>query len=230
MEARVERALERFATQAQAAFGQALASVVLFGSAAEDALRPSSDVNVMVVLRTFDEERAAALRDELALASAAVRLRAMFLLESELEDASEAFALKFGDMQRRHRVLVGRDPLAGLALPREARLRRLGQVLLNLVLRLRERVVARGDDAAALSALAAAVAGPLRAAAAELLELEGRPAPSPREALRLAASDPFDDLARAREGGQLELPEAQALVRRLLSVGESFRARMGSLA
>jgi predicted nucleotidyltransferase len=230
MEARIQEAIERFAARAQQAFGDALVSVVLFGSAAEDALRPSSDVNVLVMLRRFDEAQAAALRDELVLASAAVRLRAMFLLESELAAAGEAFALKFGDMVRRHRVLVGPDPLATLVLPRPARVRRLGQVLLNLLLRLRERLVARGDDAASLTALAADLAGPLRASAAELLDLEGAGAVSPREALGKVAGDPLEPLSRAREGAPFELPEARALVQRLVDLVEALRARVARLA
>jgi hypothetical protein len=43
------------------AFGDRLISVVLFGSAAEGRLRPTSDVNVIVVLQAFDHDRAARL-------------------------------------------------------------------------------------------------------------------------------------------------------------------------
>ena len=123
----------------------------------------------------------------------------MFLLESEIAEAAEAFAVKFADIARRRRVLFGSDPFAALKVPEDALRRRLSQSLLNLVLRLREAWALHGgnDDEAARSV--ANFAGPLRAAAASLLSLEGAPVPSPKEALaQVASSLPGDGLARAR--------------------------------
>src|SRR5262245_34784115 len=105
----VTRALDAFVTAARSAFGDDLASVVLFGSAAEDRLRPTSDVNVIVLLRSFDPAKGRSLREPLALASAAIRLRPMILLESEAPEAAQLFAVKFSDVRRRHRVLWGAD-------------------------------------------------------------------------------------------------------------------------
>jgi len=48
------RVLDEFVAAAREAFGHDLVSIVLFGSAAEGALRATSDVNVIVVLRAFD--------------------------------------------------------------------------------------------------------------------------------------------------------------------------------
>src|SRR5262245_43203743 len=114
MDADVERVLVSFVDAAKKAFGGALRSVVLYGSAAENRLRAVSDVNVMLVLKTFDPSAAEALRDEARLARAAVSLRPMFVTESELPDAVELFATKFADVARRHRVLHGVDPFADL--------------------------------------------------------------------------------------------------------------------
>src|SRR5262245_27605657 len=137
MDPRIETVLGRFVEEAKAAFGGDLVSVVLYGSAAEDALRRTSDVNVIVVTRRFDPAAAEGLRGGLGLAAAAIRLRAMFLLEGEVADAAAAFAVKFDDVVRRWRVLFGRDPFAGLEVPRAAAIARLRQVSLNLLLRLR---------------------------------------------------------------------------------------------
>ena len=108
------RALDDFVAAARAALGNDLASAVLFGSAAEGALRPESDVNLVLVLRTFPASGVDALRGALRFAQAASRLEVMFLLESEIPDAAEAFAVKFADIARRRRVLFGADPFAAL--------------------------------------------------------------------------------------------------------------------
>ena len=56
-------------------------------------------------------------------------------------------------------------------------------MLLNLLLRLRERYVSLSLDEDRLALVLANSAGPLRAAAATLLALEGQPRMAPREAL-----------------------------------------------
>ena len=136
-----------------------------------------------MVLARFDRDKADAIREDYRVAQAAIRLDAMFLLESEIAPAAVEFAQKFDDIQRRHVVLFGDDPFASLEIPRDALVRRLRQVLLNLTLRLREKYVERSlrEEQAALTV--ADAAGPLRASAAAILELEGTPAASPKDAL-----------------------------------------------
>src|SRR6185436_3140946 len=168
---------------AKGAFESDLVSVVLFGSAAEGKLRATSDVNILLVLRRFEQPRADRMREPLRLAHAAVQLNAMFVLEGELAAANEAFAVKFADIQARHRVLFGSDPFAGLGTPRDALIRRLRQVLLNQQLRLRERYVMLSLREEQLARVIADAAPPLRASAASLLQLEGRPAAAPKAAL-----------------------------------------------
>lgn len=233
MEARIAHALEMVVDAAKGAFGPDLRSVVLFGSGAEDALRPTSDVNVIIVLSTFDAAKAAGVRDAIVVASAAIRLRAMFLLEREVADAAAAFSVKFEDIQRRHRVLFGSDPFANLHVPRSAVITRLRQVLLNLVLRLRERIVTRGDDEPELTRAATDAAGPLRACAAEILVLEGSPAPSPGAALYAFVGESggaVDELSAAHEKGSLPAGQAVPLVTRLIEIAETMRERAARLS
>ena len=179
----VRRGLEAFITEAKTALGPDLASVVLYGSGAEGRLRPTSDVNILLVLTEFDASKAATLLAPFAAAQAAIRLTAMFLLTSEVAAAMESFGQKFSDVVRRHRVILGPDPFAGVQVPRPAVILRTKQVLLNLILRLRESYVARGSTPERISALIADAAGPLRSCAATLLELEGKPTQHPKEAL-----------------------------------------------
>ncbi len=195
----VQKTLDEFVAAAKSAFGANLRSIVLYGSAAEGRLRATSDVNVAVVLRAFEPSQADALREPLRVAGAAIAMRPMFLLEDEVPQAVMAFAQKFLDVSHRRRVLYGDDPFAGLEIPRDALRARLRQTLLNLVLRLRAGYIERSLREEQAAYLLADAAGPTRAAAAALLELEGQPAASPKEALeKFAASvaEPAETLAR----------------------------------
>jgi hypothetical protein len=190
--ANVSRVLSEFVEQAKKTFADDLRVIVLYGSAAEGRLRATSDVNLLLVLSAFDQRKADQLREPLRLAETAIRLKVMFLLEQELQPAIEAFAVKFGDIMRRHRALYGDDPFAGLSISRADAIRRLKQVLLNLTLRLRESYITRGLREEQLAAMIADLAGPLRSCAATLLELEGTPAESPKHALAQVAASLSD--------------------------------------
>ena len=195
----VTSVLTEFIKAAKEAFGSDLRSVVLYGSGAEGKLRPTSDVNLIVVLAAFTQQQADQLREPLRVGKAAIQLRAMFLLESEVGPAIEAFAVKFGDIARRRLVLFGEDPFASVSISRDDSIFRLKQTLLNLTLRMREAYVARSLREEQLVALIADVAGPLRSCAATLLELEGAPAASPKEALEQVSASLPDGPARAED-------------------------------
>jgi predicted nucleotidyltransferase len=233
----VERVLADFVTAARSAFADDLMSVVLFGSAAEGRMRATSDVNVVVVLRAFTPASAGRLTDALRAAEAAVRLSAMFLLESEVASAAEAFAAKFADIRRRRRVLLGEDPFASLSIPRAAEIARVRQVLLNLTLRARAAYAARSDHEDALARLVADMAGPLRACAAAVLELEGLRPETPRAALAQVAIEAgaadeteYDEalarLSQARESGRLPAGVAAPILFRLTALADHLRARV----
>ena len=187
--ARVGKVLSEFVDELRGRLEADLVSVVLFGSAAEGKLTAASDVNLLVVLRAFRPEQVARIRDAYQAAGAAIRLQAMFLMESELPSAAEMFAQKFADILRRNRILFGRDVLATLKVARAPEIFRLRQILLNLTLRLREAYVARGERPEQVVRILADALGPLRAASATLLELEGVASPESSAALvSLAAS------------------------------------------
>jgi predicted nucleotidyltransferase len=140
----VQQTLSDFVQAAGAAFNDRLQAVVLFGSAAEGRLRPTSDVNVVLVLSAFEQAQADQLRQPLRLAHAAIKLQATFLLREEIPAAVRSFAPKFADILRRRFVLFGEDPFASVAISRDAEIRQLRQQLLNMTLRLRSVYVARG--------------------------------------------------------------------------------------
>lgn len=235
--AEVQLSINAFVESAKAAFESDLVSVVIYGSAAEGRLRATSDVNMLLVLKQFEQLHADRLREPLRIAHAAIQLNAMFLLESEVPAAMEAFAVKFADIVARHRILFGHDPFANLNLPRDALIRRLNQVLLNLQLRLRERYVLVSLREEQLALVIADAAGPLRSSAASLLQLEGQPALAPKEALEKVVGEMNDallaatlqDVSAAREDRQLSPGKAAPALMNLIQMTRRLRERVGQL-
>ena len=233
----VQQSVNAFVEAAKGAFDSDLVSVVLFGSAAEGKLRATSDVNILLVLKRFEQPRADRMREPLRMAHATIQLNAMFLLEGELPAANEAFAVKFADIQARHRVLFGPDPFAGLGTPRDALVRRLKQVLLNLQLRLRERYVMLSLREEQLALVIADAAPPLRASAASLLQLEGHPAAAPKAALEQVVTEFADArlsqalgaISAAREDTPLEAGHASATLMSLIELAQRLRERIDRL-
>jgi len=235
--AHVARVLENLIATARQVCGDALRSVVLYGSAAEGRLRATSDVNVVLVLTEFTVPMADALREPLRAGQAAARVAVMFLLESEVSTAVNAYPVKFLDIIHRHRVLYGSNPFSSLSVSRDASLFRLKQVLLNLRLRLRSLYVLRGLHEEQLALVVADATGPLRSCAATLLELEGHPASSPKEALEqivLTLGDPAwqevtSHLTEARQKRKLQPGVAGKTLFRLMELTELLLSRVSSL-
>jgi hypothetical protein len=234
----VARVLDEFVADARTALGETLQSIVLFGSAAENRIRATSDVNVAIVLAAYDAARMDALRPGIERAHAAVRLEVLWLLGTELTAAAEAFAVKFTDIVRRHRTLHGPDPFAALVVSRQATIARLRQVLLNQLLRMRAAYAVDGGREERLALRVADAAGPLRVSAAEILELEGGPALPPRDALaRLTAewNRPDRDailaaVSEARETRHLEPGRAGAVLLGLVDLAAFLHRRAASLS
>jgi predicted nucleotidyltransferase len=226
----IQRHLDVFVAAAQSAFGDDLAAAVLFGSAADGQVRATSDVNLLLLLKRFTPQAADALRGSLRLAHAAIDLQVMFLLDSELTQAADAFAVKFADIIARHRVLLGVDPFASLHASRDAMLRRLRQVLLNQQVRMRERYMLLSLNEEQLAGAIADAAGPLRSAAASLAQLDGRPL-SGKQALE-AFVDQLGDpalhaalqaMSKARETARLAPGQALPAFTSLMAITERLR-------
>jgi len=237
LHAQVDRVLEDFIAAARQACGDALHSVVLYGSGAEGRLRATSDVNLILVLTEFTPPMADGLREPLRAGQAAARLAVMFLLESEVAASFDAFPVKYLDIIHRHRILYGKNPFEGLSFSRDTSVFRLKQVLLNLRLRLRSLYVLRGLNEEQLVLVVADAAGPLRSCAATILELEGQPAPSPREALEQIVRgedsgwhDVLHHLSQARQTRTLEAGVAGKTLYRVMELTELLLSRIGKLA
>ena len=178
-------------------------------------------MNVIVILNTFVSNEADALRQPMRVAHAAAGIEVMFLLINEVHDLAESFGVKFSDILRVRRVLWGTDPFVGHRVEHAALLSRVQQVLFNLRLRLRSQYVTRGLRTEQIADALADAAGPIRSAAAAILELEGKPVTSKKHAL--------EDLAK-RVGGDWGIvlhSVTEARETRTVSSTEPGRALLG---
>lgn len=169
-----EQSLHQVVDIARQALGNDLIAALVFGSAANNQLRATSDVNLMLVLKKFDQQQIDPVRESVRLARAVVELHVMFVLETELPAAANAFAMKFSDIAHRHRLLLGTNPLANLEITHEDLVANMRQVLLNFQLRTREQYVTSSLREEQLVHLIADAAGPLRSCAAALREIRGQ--------------------------------------------------------
>jgi hypothetical protein len=106
---------EEFTRKLERAFGDALVSVLLYGSAARGEYREGvSNLNLLVVLRFTD---AATLRRGSALArewSQAGNPPPLVLGEAEWRESADVFPIEYSDIRDAHVVLHGANPFAGL--------------------------------------------------------------------------------------------------------------------
>lgn len=229
----IQQILDNLVAAAQACFQSDLNSIILFGSGAEGQIRPTSDLNLLFVLHRFVKDKVDSFREPLRVGHVTARASVMFLLDTELQAAAEAFAVKFDDMVRRRRVLYGVDVIAPLMISREVKKRRLCQVLLNLILRLREQYAQISLREEQLVRVIADVAGPLRSSAATLLELEGRQVPSPKKALEVLTEamgysgrqEILNSISQARETCLLPPGVAGRVLFELIALAEAIRSR-----
>jgi hypothetical protein len=115
---------------------------------------------------------------------------------------------------------------------------RLKQVLLNFILRTRERYALVSLREEQLVPVVADAAGPLRSAAALMLTLEGRTAPSPKQALETLAGeiggarwvDALSRLSQAREQVVLPPGTGAATTLGLIDLAQALRERAEQLS
>jgi predicted nucleotidyltransferase len=232
--AAVATILEEFIAALDQSLGPQLESVILFGSAAEGRLRATSDVNLLVVAREWTLAQLDSARSPLRAGRAAAGLTVMFLKSSEIPAAVESFAVKFADIKARHRVLLGVSPFDSLQITREASLRRVQQVLLNLELRLRERYVMDGDHDERMEQVIADMTGPVRASAATLMALKDGQVRAPKLALEAAFADGSRDrclrgISAVHRGEHLEPGAIRVLIADVLALITDLAAMASQL-
>jgi predicted nucleotidyltransferase len=184
----VREGLTKLCGQLQDALGERLIAVVLHGGLARGEYAPhSSDVNVMLVLREATVEELDMAMSPVRQGMRDFRLSVMVVTEEGLRRSTDVFPIKFLDMQKHHRVLWGKDPLADLQID-SAHLRlRCEQEIKNLLYKLRHFYLQRGSRPELIeSTLGTAVSSFLRSLSVLLILRTGR-SPTAKDEIAEAA-------------------------------------------
>lgn len=183
--------VEELAAAVAQALGPRLVAFLLYGSAArgEAAQVPGrSDVNTLLICDTVDDGLFAALAPPLARWRKTGQPAPLIFSEREWRESADAFPIEYEDLREAHRVLAGRDPLAGIAVRREDLRRQLEHELKGKVIRLRQAAAAlRGEPKVLAEALAGSRGGVLAMLRATL-RLAGREVPPAPDACIAAAA------------------------------------------
>lgn len=185
--------LKNLCDQLQQAVGDDLVSVVLYGGLAKGEYSPGrSNVNVMVVLKNARVATLDKAAPPLRAAQREFPLAPLLLTENDLHRSTDVFPVKFLDIQRRHRLLWGKDVLNGLAIGKDHLRLRCEQEIKNLLLRLRRFYAERAHRSELLeNTLSGAVSGFLTNLGILLLLKTGQ-APDTKPAIAQAAAQTFD--------------------------------------
>ncbi|MCU1234442.1 MAG: hypothetical protein JWP63_2409 [Candidatus Solibacter sp.] len=111
----MDKLLAQLVEKLQKAFGDRLVSVVLYGSAAAgDHQAKFSDYNILCVLSEITPRELGAGEDIFRWWREQCSPAPLLLTEHEVATSSDCFAIEFLDIQRRHRLLFGKDVITAL--------------------------------------------------------------------------------------------------------------------
>jgi predicted nucleotidyltransferase len=224
--------LQCVAWRLQERFGEDLAALVVYGSAARGEHVPKrSDVNLLLVLRRVDAEHLRGAADEVRRARR-LRLAPILLSPDDLARGCDSFAIELTEMQDHRVVIHGEDPFIDLVIDREQLRLQVEHELRSKLMRLRQAYLRHARDPRAVARLMTASVGSFVTLFAAALRLRGeQPAPTRGElAPQLAAAFDLDGelltrLLMARGGqGRLARREAHELFPRYLAMVESVTA------
>jgi len=176
--------LEQFAGRLEAALGENLVALLLFGSAARGThVEGRSDLNVLVIVRDAGVEKLHAATPLLAEWAKVGEPAPLVFAEAEWRASADVFPIEIEDMREAHRLLAGRDPFEGVATKRADLRRELEHELRGKVLRLRTEYAAAAADGKALGRLLVHSAGTFFVLFRATLRLLGGAPPTGHDAL-----------------------------------------------
>ncbi|HZQ21571.1 MAG TPA: nucleotidyltransferase domain-containing protein [Terriglobales bacterium] len=203
-----EKQIEEFVNKLRQAAGDNLESVILYGSAASgEYIDDQSDVNLLCVLRDTSLPKLQRLSTTLDWWTRKEQPAPLITTRQEIESSADVFSIEYFDMQKRHRVLFGDDPLANITIPMRLHRAQVEYELREKMILLRQRLLLAGsrkdrlwtlllDSLPSFSAL-------FRHA---LMAFDGQCSPSGREAFTAIGSrlgidsSAFLDVLEVREG------------------------------
>ena len=192
--------LNTFVDTMKQKLGSELISVILFGSAAENRMRPQSDINLLVVLRSCQLETLNKINTDYREQRGLIKLTCLFLEKEDLPAAFISFPIKFLDISRRSQVLFGEDLIPQIKIDPVHLKFQLQQTILNLRIRLRERYTVASLRQEQLVNIMNEFSGPLRSCAFSIADIAGTSPKNPKQAMASFLESYFPD--RAKTMGQ----------------------------
>jgi hypothetical protein len=187
--------LDDLVREVRATAGDAVAAIVLYGSAAgRDYHAAGSDQNVLILI---DEAGVAMLERLAPLVRRWVGVGnppPLLMTRAEWQRRSDVFAMEYSDLLERHRVLHGALPVEGVTVAPADLRRQLEAEAMGKLLRFRRGVMSAGGEAPRLRALVEEAFPAMQALLRGLLHLHGESADGGSEAVvqRAAALAGFD--------------------------------------
>ncbi|MBS1859616.1 MAG: nucleotidyltransferase domain-containing protein [Acidobacteria bacterium] len=213
-----EPLLDSLTAKLRKLYGDALVSVVLYGSAASGDHHPRySDYNVLCVLAAVTPAELAAAEDLFRWWREHGNPSPLLLTEDELAASSDCFAIEFRDIREAYRLLHGRDVIAPLSLDHRFYRAQVEHELRAKLLRLRQKAAGMMSDPDLLRRLLADSVATFCVLFRHALLLRGHAAPHARRdtVAAAAAAFAFDPLPFQQ---LLDLREERIRPRELLPV------------
>jgi hypothetical protein len=176
--------LDELVSQLKAAYGAALRSVVLYGSAAAgEHIAKKSDYNVLVIVDGLDQAKLIAASAASRAWSEAGNPAPLTMTVSEWRGSSDIFPMEYADILDRHKLLFGDAPFDGIKVDLKDLRLQLEQEAMGKVIKLRQGVLSAGNDNDRLLKLLAASASAIMVVFRAVVRLHGDAPPKDNIAL-----------------------------------------------
>jgi hypothetical protein len=150
----LEARIEQFAQRLESVLGGNLASLMLYGSAARDHhAGDRSDINLLLIVRDASTRALHGAAPVLAEWSKGGETPPLIFSEEEWRASADVFPVEIEDMRDAHRIIRGRDPLAGITTGRSQLRQQLEREVRGKLLHLRTEYASVAGDAKALGRL-----------------------------------------------------------------------------
>ncbi|HTW32927.1 MAG TPA: nucleotidyltransferase domain-containing protein [Candidatus Sulfotelmatobacter sp.] len=142
-----EKKISEFVSRLQAAAGDNLESVILFGSAVAGDFHPEfSNVNLFCVIRDGSFAALQALAPAVQWWNKQKQPPPLFMTRDELTRSTDVFTIELLDMRQHHRVLFGPDVLQGLSIPADLHRVQVEYELREKIALLRQHLLLAADN------------------------------------------------------------------------------------
>lgn len=206
----IDSTLARLVGGLKSAFGEELESVILYGSAASNEFHPKhSDLNVLVVVKNSRFHKVGRASEIARWWNTTGNPPPLFYTAHEIGESADVFPIEFTDMRDQHRVLFGKDVLAGLNVERTHWRLQCEHEMRGKLLNLRSRYVLVKGDVKECTVLLSRSISSFAVLFRHALHLIGKPAPVKKPDIFNAAAEAFgfdgsvfSEILAVRRGGR----------------------------